>query len=217
MIDYGATRAVTLVTGRSGTGKTTFCLRYLVNASHLRGRWIWDADGQLSARLGLPAASTADELEASLEDGWSIFDPNPMFPGRHGEGFSWFASWAYAAAARTPGPSVLLVDEVWRYCTPHAIPQPLAECIQTGRVRGLSCMFATQRPNKLNGAVVNEVTECVAFRLQDRMGLAIVEECGLPASEVSALVPGSWLAVSCETGARSSGRLWGSVSGTRTR
>ena len=217
MIDYGATRAVTLVTGRSGTGKTTFCLRYLVNASQLRGRWIWDADGQISARLGLPAASTADELEASLEDGWSIYDPNSMWPGRHGEGFAWFSAWAYAAAARTAGPSVLLVDEVWRYCTPHAIPQPLAECIQTGRVRGLSCMFATQRPNKLNGAVVNEVTECVAFRLQDRMGLAIVEECGLPASEVSALVPGSWLAVSCETGARSSGRLWGSVSGTRTR
>jgi hypothetical protein len=208
VIDYAATRAVTLVAGRSGTGKTTFCLRYLVNASHLRGRWIWDADGQISARLGLPAASTAEDLEASMEDGWSIFDPNVLFPGRHAEGFSWFAGWAYGAAARTSGPSCLLVDEVWRYCSPHAIPQPLAECIQTGRVRGLSCMFATQRPNKLNGSVLNEVTECVGFRLQDRLALSVVAECGLPASEVSCMAPGSWLSVSCETGARMSGRLW---------
>lgn len=217
MIDYSATRAVTLVAGRSGTGKTTFCLRYLVNASHLRGRWVWDADGQISTRLGLPAATTAEELEASLEDEWSIFDPNVLFPGRHADGFAWFAGWAYGAAARTAGPSVLLVDEVWRYCSPHSIPQPLAECIQTGRVRGLSCMFATQRPNKLNGSITNEVTECVSFRLQDRLALSVVQECGLPASDVSALPPGSWLSVSCETGARLSGRLWGSVSGTSTR
>lgn len=216
MIDYSATRAVTLVAGRSGTGKTTFCLRYLVNASHLMGRWIWDADGQISTRLGLPSATTADELVASMDDGWSIFDPNVLFPGRHADGFAWFVSWAYGAAARTAGPSVLLVDEVWRYCSPHSIPQSLAECIQTGRVRGLSCMFATQRPNKLNGSILNEVTECVAFRLQDRLALTVVQECGLPSADVASLVPGSWMSVSCETGARLSGRLWGSVSGTST-
>ncbi len=217
MIDYGATRAVTLVTGASGTGKTTFCLRYLVNDRRLAWRAVWDADGQIAQRLGLAAAGTAEELGASVEDGFSLFDPNVLFPGRHAEGFAWFCGWVWATAATIPGRKVLLVDEVWRYCSNVAIPQTLAECIQTGRVRGLSCMFATQRPNRLNEAITNEVTECVAFRLQGDNALRRVEELGCPAAEVARLVPGSWLAVSTQTGARMSGRLWGSVSGSRTR
>lgn len=97
-----------------------------------------------------------------------------------------------------------------------SIPQNLAECIQTGRVRGLSCMFATQRPNRLNEAITNEVTECVAFRLQGDNALRRVAELGLDAAAVARLVPGSWISVGCQTGARASGRLWGGVSGSRT-
>lgn len=208
MIDYAATRAITLVAGCSGSGKTTFCLRYLVNDRTLAARFLWDADGQLADRLGLASASTPEELQASIEDGWAIFDPNPLFPGRHAEGFAWFAAWAYAASAGIPGRKVLLVDEVWRYCNNVSIPQPLAECIQTGRVRGLDCMFATQRPNRLNEAVTNEVSECVAFRLQGPNALRVVGELGCPVSDVACLARGHWLASNTETGARMSGRLW---------
>ncbi len=208
MIDYAATRAVTLAAGCSGSGKTTFCLRYLVNDQKLAARFLWDADGQLSDRLGLASASTAEELLASIEDGWAIFDPNVLFPGRHAEGFAWFAGWAYSMAATLPGRKCLLVDEVWRYCSNVSIPQSLAECIQTGRVRGLDCMFATQRPNRLNEAITNEVTECVAFRLQGTNALRVVGELGAPLSEVGRLPKGSWISTSTETGARLSGRLW---------
>ena len=216
MIDYGATRAVTLVAGSSGTGKTTFALRYLVNDRKLAWRALWDADGQLASRLGLPAAGTAEDLAASIEDGWTIYDPNVLFPGRHAEAFAWFCGWVWQMAATIQGPKVLLVDEVWRYCTNVSIPQSLAECIQTGRVRQLSCMFATQRPNRLNEAITNEVTECVAFRLQGPNALARVQELGVPPAEVAGLVPGQWVSVGCQTGKRASGRLWGSVSGSRT-
>ena len=216
MIDYGARREVTLVVGSSGTGKTSFCLRYLVNDRRLAWRALWDADGQLASRLGLAPAGTLEDLNASIEDGFTVFDPNPMFPGRHPEAFAWFCGWVWETAARIAGPKVLLVDEVWRYCSNVAIPQPLAECIQTGRVRGLSCMFATQRPNRLNEAILNETTECVAFRLQGANALRTIEDLGAPSSKVAALPPGAWISVGCQTGRRASGRLWGSVSGSRT-
>ena len=216
MIDYGATREVTLVAGSSGTGKTTFALRYLVNDRRLAWRALWDADGQLASRLGLPAAGTAEDLAASIEDGWTIYDPNVMFPGRHAEAFAWFCAWVWQTSATVPGPKTLLVDEVWRYCSNVSIPQSLAECIQTGRVRQLSCMFATQRPNRLNEAITNEVTECVTFRLQGTNALARVQELGVPASQVAGLAPGQWISFGCQTGKRASGRLWGGVSGSRT-
>lgn len=208
-LDFSARRACTLVCGVSGSGKTTFALRYLVNARDLAVRFVWDADGQISTRLGVPAAQTAEELSLALEEGWVVFNPDVLFPGRHAEGFAWFAAWSYAAAERTPGRKLFLVDEVWRYCSNLSIPQSLAECIQTGRVRGLDCMFATQRPNKLNESITNETTELVAFRLQGKNALGLVSDLGGDAGAVAALPPGSFLAWNVEMrGAPLSGRVF---------
>ncbi len=208
MIDTSATRAVTLVAGKSGSGKTTFALRYLVNASDLTCRFVWDADGQIAQRLALPAAETAEELAMAAADGWAIFDPNQLFPGRHADGFAWFASWCYAMSSRIPGRKLLLVDEVWRYCTPQAIPQSLAECIQTGRVRRLDCMFATQRPARLNGSITNEVTEAVCFSIREPAGLDRLEEMGADRAEVMGLHPGAFVAVNVERGGILRGKVF---------
>lgn len=207
-MDFAARRACTLVAGVSGSGKTTWALRYLVHDPGLSLRLVWDADGQLSARLGLPSAQTQEDLAAALEDGWVVFDPNVMFPGRHGQGFAWFCQWAYQVAASRPGRKVLLVDEVWRYCTNTAIPQALAECIQTGRVRQLDTMFCTQRPNRLNEAITNEATELVAFRLQGANALKCVESLGADPDAIWNLPPGRWEAWNLETGGRTSGRVF---------
>lgn len=208
MNDFTATRACTLVAGVSGSGKTTFALRYLVNAPDLALRFAWDADGQIGARLGLPAVSRVEELPLAQAMGWVIFDPNELFPGRHAEGFSWFCSWVYQTAGLVPGRKVFLVDEVWRYCSNVTIPQPLAECIQTGRVRQLDCMFATQRPNRLNEAITNEVTEAVCFRLQGANALRVVYDLGADPQEVSDLPPGSFVSWGTQTGSRLSGRVF---------
>jgi hypothetical protein len=208
MMDFGARRACTLVAGVSGSGKTTFCLRYLVHDRSLGLRLVWDADGQLASRLGLPAATTAQELSMAVEDGWVVFDPNVMFPGRHSEGFSWFCGWAYQVAGSKPGRKCLLVDEVWRYCTNTSIPQTLAECIQTGRVRSLDTMFAVQRPNRLNEAITNEATEFVAFRLQGANALKTVESLGADPSAVWSLPPGRFESWNLESGGRLSGRVF---------
>lgn len=100
MMDFGARRACTLVAGVSGSGKTTFCLRYLVHDRSLGLRLVWDADGQLASRLGLPAATTAQELSMAVEDGWVVYDPNVMFPGRHSED----SAGSVGGPTRWPGP-----------------------------------------------------------------------------------------------------------------
>jgi len=47
---------------------------------------------------------------------------------------------------------------------PNAIPSELALVTQTGRKRSLGLLVNTQLPNKLNGSILNEVSEFVCFR-----------------------------------------------------
>lgn len=209
MLQLDAKRRCTLCAGASGTGKTTFALRYLVADRGLVCRFLFDPEGEYSVRLQLPAAETSEELLFAAEDGFCIFDPHTLFPGRMREAFIYFCSFAFETASRIPGRKILVTDEAWKYCSPNAIPDSLANCIQTGRKRGLEMLFATQRPNRLNEAITNEVTELVAFRLQGNNALARVEELGANPQLVSQLLPGQFISISCESGRELTGALWG--------
>jgi hypothetical protein len=164
-MDLAARKSVTLSAGVSQSGKTTFALRYLLNAPLAR-RFIFDPDEEISRRLKLTPARTPFDLETVRHRPWIIFDPNTLFPGRHAAAFSFFCDWCFAISATIPGAKCLLVDEVWKYCSPAAIPPELATICQTGRKRGLGLFVCTQRPNQLNGAILGEVNEAVAFKLQ---------------------------------------------------
>ena len=50
MLQVANKRSVTLCAGVSGSGKSTFCLRYLVNAD-LAVRFCFDAEGEFAHRL----------------------------------------------------------------------------------------------------------------------------------------------------------------------
>lgn len=206
-MDYSADRECTLVVGASGTGKTTFVLRYLVNRQFVC-RFVFDYDTQVSRRLGIPGARTPEECEAALRSRWVLFDPNLVWPGRHAEAFAWFCSWSFEAAGRGAGRKVLVVDEVWRYCNNWTLPEPLATCIQTGRVRELDLVFATQRPNKLNEAITGETTELVCFRLQGSNAKKVIADLGGDPDEVAGLPKGSFVSHHCGTGAEVRGRVW---------
>jgi hypothetical protein len=197
-----------LVCGISGTGKTTFALRYLVANDKLAARFIFDPDGEAAQRFGLTPAESEEELELSLDDGFTIYDPHAMFPGKLPEAMEFFCGWAFEAAARVPGEKVLMIDEAWRYCSPNAIPESLAKCIQTGRKRRLGMIFLTQRPNRLNEAITNETSELVSFRLQGENALKRVSDLGADRDEISALAPGAFVAVNAATAAELRGRLW---------
>lgn len=207
-LQLGAKLRRILLAGESGTGKTTFGLRYLVADKALTCRFLFDAEGEFHERLGLVPATTEDECACAVEDGFVLFDPHTLFPGELNAALEWFCSFAFEASSRLPGEKMLLIDEVWQYCSPNSIPKPLAVCIQTGRKRGLATMFATQRPNRINEAITNGVTELVCFRMQGDNALETVEKLGAPAGEIANLLDGAFVAQNCKTRGELRGRIW---------
>ena len=102
----------------------------------------------------------------------------------------------------------MLLDEAWKYCSPHSIPFALSNCIQTGRKRGLEMFFCTQRPNKLNEAILNETTELVCFRIQGNNALEKVKDLGSDDLEVSDLPLGSFVGRNVKSGVEIRGKLF---------
>lgn len=101
-----------------------------------------------------------------------------------------------------------MVDEVSKYCSPNAMPNPLAQWILDGRSFGCETLFATQQPNRINETILNEATELVCFRLQSRNAIATMAAQGFNEEEIANLPLGSYVAVNRETGAESRGRMW---------
>jgi hypothetical protein len=198
---------VTVVCGRSGSGKSTFALRLLVN-DDVACRYIFDPRGEYEDRLHLPACTDPGEMAFAEEDGFVLFDPSRMFPGQHAQAFDWFCQHAAARAAATPGRKVLFVDEVWKYCDRRNIPQSLAVAVQEGRKLQLETLFATQLPHKLAQGITNEMTECVAFNVREALALDALESWGMARAEVDGLPAGAFVAVNRDSGGVLRGRVF---------
>lgn len=194
MSDYTLPPCSTLVCGMTGSGKTTFALRYLLNVQAVC-RFVFDDLGQVAARLGIPHASTAREVEAALATRWVIFNPHRMFPGDLDAAFRWFCHWSFEASRRGNGKKIVLVDEVWRFCSPQGIPRELAVLSQMGRAENLELMCATQRPHRINDSITGAATELVCFRLDEPLALGRVDTLGADPDEVQDLPLGSFIAV----------------------
>jgi hypothetical protein len=191
----------------TGSGKTTFAILYLLNAS-AACRFVFDDLGQVAARLKLPHASTAAELEAALATRWVIFNPHRMFPGDVEGAFRFFCQWAYDASRRGPGKKILLVDELWKFCSPNSIPKELAVVAQTGRVENLELVTATQLPHKIHASITGQSTELVCFRLDEALALDKVEELGADRAAVQSLPLGSFVAWNRISRGRLDGRVF---------
>jgi hypothetical protein len=191
----------------TGSGKTTFAIRYLLNAPAVC-RFVFDDLGQVAARLKVSHASTALEVENALATRWVVFNPHRMFPGRVTDAFRWFCQWTMDCSRRGPGKKILLVDEVWRWCTPNAIPQELAAVAQMGRAENLELVVATQLPHKVNASLTGQSTEMVCFRLQEHLALDCVADLGADREAVQSLPPGSFIGRNRISGATLAGRVF---------
>jgi len=155
---------VLVVAGCSGSGKSTVAICYLLNAP-LTCRFIFDPRDEYAPRFQRRACTTAAELHASIVTGWVIFNPTTMFPGDEITGFNKFCEWAWTVSRDIPGKKVLFADEVWKFCNPNSIPLTLSAIVQDGRKNGIGLLATTQRPNRMNEAVIGEATEFIGFRL----------------------------------------------------
>src|SRR4051812_40765518 len=114
MGDYTLSPANTLVVGMTGSGKSTFAYRYLLNAP-AACRFLFDDLGRAATRLGARPCFTANELEAALATRWVIFNPHRMFEGNPKQAFLFFCDWVLNVSKRGPGKKLVLVDEIWQW------------------------------------------------------------------------------------------------------
>lgn len=221
MGDYRLEPANTLVTGMTGSGKTSFCIRLLLNRPDVACRFIFDDLGRAATRLKVNPAYTAREMEEALATGWVIFNPHRMFgPGwkRNPDrpdiktpvkaGFCFFCEWVYNACCRGPGKKLVHIDEVWQWQDGRSIPVELAMCAQTGREEGIELLLATQRPHKVNDAIVGACTELVCFRLDEPKALDCIEELGGQRELIPNLPLGQFVAYNRLTRGRTTGKMW---------
>lgn len=210
MSDYALPLRSVVIAGKSSSGKTTFAFRYLEKTPALC-RFIFDDQGQASARLKVPLASSRAELERALSMRWVLFNPHVMFPGDLHGAFKFFCQWTFAACKRGPGRKQVFLDEVWRMVSPTSIPSEFAVLIQMGRVEGIEVITATQRPHKLNEAILGQAVELVCFRNEHRLALKAIADLDIDDPElkkIKNLPLGSFRSYNLQTGKIVSGKIF---------
>lgn len=198
-----------LITGRSGSGKTTYFQRYLQGLPAGVKRWIFDAEGELSIRLGVRAVSSPDEISVAAQAGdWLVYDPAPMFPGRIPDAFRFFCSWAWHAAARMPGRKVFAVDELQRFTTTATIAPEAALVLETGRRYGLDLVAAAQQPNLIHNRFRNQMTELAVFATTDPRAQEAIAAWGVDPQAAARLQDGEFVAVNLRSRRQVRGRVF---------
>lgn len=205
--DWTLPPRLTAIFGMTGSGKTTFALKYLQN-SRAAARFIFDDQGQASLRLKMPMASTVAELERSLAMRWTIFNPHILFPGDAAGAFKWFCGWCFFASRRGPGRKMFFADEAWRWCDRDDIPRELAQIAQMGRAENLELITATQQPHLLNSSITGSATEMICFRLQESVELLKIKNLGADPAAVAALARGAFISYNRLTNRAVRGRVF---------
>lgn len=196
-----------LIVGASGTGKTTFFLRYLTNV-RAEYRFLFDQEGELQQRLGLPPALTPTDLGRQIRTGWILFDPVEMFPGRIVEAWEFFCDWTLWVAGRLDGRKILAVDELQKLVSTHSkgIGPAFAKVLETGRRFRLDFVGVAQQVNLLHNRIRTQLTELVCFHLPDRTARAWVADAGIEGIE--RLSAGEYVARNLRTGKVATGRVF---------
>lgn len=216
MPDFTLEPQNTLVVGMTGSGKTTFVLRYLFNVSPTC-RFLFDDEGRTAPRLRIKPQYTAADCESALASRWVIFNPSRCFLPADGDrdilapskrAFRWFCAWAFNCAARVQGVKIVCLPEIWRYCTPDAIPPEFARLLQQGRELGVHVILDTQRPEMVNPSIIGAATELVSFKLLSPDALRTVERIGADRQRVAALPLGSFVAQNRLSGGSLAGRVF---------
>lgn len=176
-------RSVTGIFGAGESGKTSFAIRYLLNARHVSCRFIFDPDGppdSYAARLKLKPCGTPLEMEVGIRQGWCCYDPEPIYGFDTEAALKSFCVVALEFSAALPGRKLIVIDEIWRHISPRQIPGELLEVIKNGRKVGLQLVFLSHEPREVNETFLAEATEIVCFRLKGLNSIGKLDDYSFP-------------------------------------
>jgi hypothetical protein len=196
-----------LITGKSGMGKSTYFSRVL---SHHPAQWkfIFDHEGELQVRLGLPAITDPSELSAAVEGRWVVFDSSKAFPGRTFEAFDFFCDWVFEIAQQLKGPKLFCCDELQKLTDTRSVSLPFSTLLETGRRYEIDGLMVSQAPNLLHNRIRNQLTELVTFAHLDHNALQFLVDVGCNDEEVRGLAPGQFIALNLSSGGSTRGAVF---------
>ncbi len=198
-----------LITGKKGSGKTTYWLSRLV-AHRAKHRFYFDPVREVSRKLKLRVCIDVPSMLAALTAGRPIcFDSSPLFPGDRREGFAFFARWVMTVSKALPGVKLFGCDEFQSVhrTGPEGLPAGLKEITDEGRREEIDCIFAAQRINEVNDDVRGQLTEIVTFRHTDPLPLRWLAERGFDPVAVAALpAPGGWISINDDGAVKTNAR-----------
>jgi type IV secretory pathway VirB4 component len=216
MPDFSLPPCVTLVFGRSGSGKTSFVFRYLANVLTVQPAndnpaaciFIFDWKLEAAQRLGLTACGTVAQCESAVPTRCVLFNPFVMFEQDLKSAFRWFCLWVFEVSRRGPGKKVFFVDELWRFVDNNSLPAELERIARMGRSENLELISATQHPRDYHRDIRAEVTEWVCFSMNEPGELDAVRPYFRGVDRVAELPRGSFIAYNRESGAELAGKLF---------
>lgn len=229
MSNWALPPRLTLVTGRSGSGKNTFCYRYILNALRpqpcnpepLQGVFIFDWKNEAEQRLGVRAVTTEHGFEAALASRIVIFNPHAMFPGDREIEFEgktmvnddkmalrWFCNKVWNVSQRSTGRKMVYIDEVRQFATATYIPPALGRIVRLGRSENLELLSSTQYPRDYHADIRGGATEWIAFNTTEEKELEAIRPYLSCADELPGLPLGSYIAVTRPEGVQLRGKMF---------
>lgn len=197
------------IPGMTGSGKTWFARKYLINVEPQPAcRFLFDEGSRWSKWLPIRPCFTWEECSRALTSRWVLFNPSRLYPDNYAQAFDDFCTWVYSASSGGPGSKILAVQELWQWCDARTMPRGFRLCTQAGREHGIQLLLDTQEPHRINSSVLGQTTELVCFRLQEPKSLECIRELGGDVDKVRSLPLGQFLSLNRLSGGTLTGRLF---------
>lgn len=181
----------------SGSGKTTYLLRYLEHSGHHRV-FIFDHKLETQARLGIPACFSTEEMVEKVKKGEKFISYHHAeeYPGLSDNAFAFFSEWVFEvckALCEDGKKSLFVCDEVNRFTGNQNMVWEFGQTIEDGRLQGLDFIGTSHAANQIHNRLRLQLSEIVALRSKDVLPLKFLEENGFNADEIRNLQTGEFI------------------------
>lgn len=194
----------TLITGSSGTGKSSFFNSLFLNSEY-DYKFLFDTEGEFLIRnphLEKFLCEDFSSIEKVEKNRLCIFDPSSLEESLE-ESFAVFSQIVFDLSEILEGKKLFGSDELQLSNSVSDLSEGFGKCLEVGRRRGLDTMFIAQAPNLMHNRLRNQATRVVSFRLTSIPALKyITQEFGFEKHEstIQTLQDGEFLERNLRTG-----------------